>query len=188
MSRSDDVGSSTRASSGEPAWLRRIATINGAIAVVLFTALTIVVALQILTRFVLHRPFIWSEELARFLFFWVALLGAAIGVKRRRHFVLDVTGGLRGRLRRLGRFVFDAIPDACVLGFSLFLLVQGVGYTRVGMFRVATNSGLSMGLVYVAIPVFAALSIVYAAANLARNAAIGLRGTAASRTEPASAE
>jgi TRAP-type C4-dicarboxylate transport system permease small subunit len=188
VSPSDDVGTNLRTTSGEPPWLRRIAAFNGAVAVLLFTALTIVVALQILTRFVLHRPFIWSEELARFLFFWVVLLGAAIGVKRRRHFVLDVTGGLRGRLRRLGRFLFDALPDACVLCFSLFLLVQGIGYTRVGMFRVATNSGLSMGLVYLAIPVSAALSVVYAAANLVRDAASAVRGSAASPTEPPSAE
>jgi TRAP-type C4-dicarboxylate transport system permease small subunit len=134
---------------------------------------------------VLHEPFIWSEEVARFLFFWVVLLGASISVKRRRHFALDVTGGLRGRLRRLGRFLFDAVPDVCVLGFSIFLLVQGVGYTRVGMFRVATNSGLSMGLVYLAIPVFAALSVVYAAANLVHDAASAARGGDGDGTTPA---
>jgi TRAP-type transport system small permease protein len=177
-----------RARSDEPAWLKLLATINGAIAVVLFAALTIVVALQILTRFVLHEPFIWSEEVARFLFFCVVLLGAAISVKRRRHFVLDVTGGLRVRLRRVGRLLFDAVPDACVLGFSLFLLVQGIGYTRVGLFRVATNSGLSMGLVYLAIPVFAGLAVLYAAGNLVRDIAAAARGAEASRMPPASTE
>lgn len=177
-----------RARSDEPAWLKLLAALNGAIAVLLFAALTVVVALQILTRFVLHEPFIWSEEVARFLFFWVTLLGAAIGVKRRRHFVLDVTGGVRGRLRRLGRLLFDAVPDACVLGFSLFLFVQGIGYTRVGLFRVATNSGLSMGFVYLAIPVFAALAVLYAAGNLVRDVATAARGGEPSHLRPASTE
>ena len=50
-------------------FLKALLKVNGAIAVVLFAALTLVVSLQVLTRFVLHLPFIWSEELSRFLFF-----------------------------------------------------------------------------------------------------------------------
>jgi TRAP-type C4-dicarboxylate transport system permease small subunit len=177
-----------RGASDGPAWLEVVAAVNGAVAVVLFAALTVVVGLQVLTRFVLHAGFIWSEEVARFLFFWVVLLGAAMGVQRRRHFVVDVTGGRRAGLGRLGRLLFDAVPDACVLGFSMFLLVQGVGYTRIGSFRVATNSGLSMGLVYAAIPVFAVLSVLYAATNLVRDVAGAARSADASPPEPAGAE
>ena len=64
--------------------------LNGLVAVLLFAALTAVVGLQVVNRLALHLPIIWSEEAARFLFFWVVLLGAAIGVRQRRHFVLDV--------------------------------------------------------------------------------------------------
>jgi TRAP-type C4-dicarboxylate transport system permease small subunit len=53
-----------------------------------------------------------------------------------------------------------------VLGFSVFLLVEGIGYMRTGLFRTATNSGVNMALVYAAIPMFAGLSIAYSAANL----------------------
>jgi TRAP-type transport system small permease protein len=158
------------------------------VAVVLFAALTAVVALQVLTRFVLHAPFIWSEEVARFLFFWVVLLGAAMSVRRRRHFVVDVTGGRRGGLGPRGRLLFDAVPDLCVLGFSVFLLVQGIVYTRVGLFRVATNSGLSMGLVYAALPVFALLSIVYAGVGLVRVTRGGASREEATSTDTPAAE
>ncbi len=146
--------------------------INRVIATVLFALLTGVVALQVLTRFVLHAPIIWSEEVARFLFFWVVLLGAAMSVKDRRHFVIDVTGGRTSgaRLRQGSgealRFLLDIVPDVFVVGFSLLLLAEGVGYTQVGLFRTASNSRVNMALVYAAIPTFAALSIIYAAANL----------------------
>ena len=94
--------------------------INRVIATVLFALLTGVVALQVLTRFVLHAPIIWSEEVARFLFFWVVLLGAAMSVKDRRHFVIDVTGGRTSgaRLRQGSgealRFLLDIVPDVSV--------------------------------------------------------------------------
>lgn len=142
-----------------------LAAVNRVAATVLFALLTGVVALQVFTRFVLHAPVIWSEEAARFLFLWVVLLGAAMSVKDRRHFVIDVTGGRTSGRPRL-RFLFDIVPDVCVLAFSVLLLVEGIGYTQVGTFRTGTNSQVNMALVYAAIPTFAALSIVYSAANL----------------------
>ena len=134
------------------------------------------VALQVFTRFVLHAPFIWSEELARFLFFWVVLLGSALSVKKRRHFVIDIAPGRGGNRGRTGAILLDLIPDLSVLGFSVLLLVQGVGYTEVGLLRVAPNSQINMALVYVAIPVFAGLSILYSAGNLLRDLAALFRG------------
>lgn len=146
--------------------LHALGRINAMVASVLFAALTIVVTLQVFTRFVLHIPFLWSEEVARFLFFWVVLLGAALSVKNRRHFVIDVTGTQPETRTGARRLLFDVLPTVLVLGFCVFLLVQGIGYARVGLLRTATNSGLSMALVYAAIPVFAVLGIVYTATQL----------------------
>lgn len=147
-------------------WLRLLAGLNSLLAAVLFAGLTAVVSLQVLTRFVLHIPFIWSEEVARFLFFWVVLLGSAMSVRTRRHFVIDVTMGRTAPGGRWGQRLLRVIPDLCVIGFCIFLLIQGLGYVQVGLLRTATNSRLNMALVYVAIPVFAALSIVYSLGNL----------------------
>ena len=133
----------------------------------LFGALTIVVSLQVLTRFVLHVPMIWSEEIARFLFFWVVMLGAALSVKNRRHFVIDITMGRIKGAR--ARFLFDVVPDVCVLGFSVFLLLLGIAYAQEGVLRTATNSHINMALVYGGIPVFAGLSVLYSATNLLRD-------------------
>lgn len=159
-----------------------------AVASILFGALTLVVSLQVLTRFVLHVPFIWSEEVARFLFFWTVLLGAALSVGSRRHFVLDIRAVRALARGRAARFLFDIIPDLCILGFSLFLLVQGIGYTRSGLLRTATNSQINMALVYAAIPVFALLSAIYSAARLWQDVRAFRSGSgaapSASETEP----
>ena len=151
--------------------LNALAVVHGAVAVIMFLALSLVLSLQVFTR-VLMVPvsIIWSEEVARFLFLWVVMLGAALSVRTRRHFVIDVTGGRRPE-GRLARFLFDILPDAFVLAFSALLIVQGVGYTAVGTFRTGTNSGIDMAYVYAAIPTFAILSAIYAAENLARDLA-----------------
>ena len=172
---------------GIEAGVNLLAACNRVVATAIFALLTGVVTLQVFTRFVLHAPVIWSEEAARFLFFWVVLLGAAMSVKDRRHFVIDVLGGRVGGGPRL-RFLFDLVPDACVLAFSVLLLVEGIGYTQVGLFRTGTNSQVNMALVYAAIPTFAALSIVYSALNLLLDWAAFRQGRGPAPRRPQSAD
>lgn len=159
--------------------------LHGRLAVFLFAALTAVVTLQVLNRVALHLGLIWSEEIARFLFLWVVMLGAALSVRRRRHFVLDVLP-----TRPLARFpslqlVLDLFPDLCVLAFALFLLIQGIDYVRTGALRTATNSELNMSIVYASIPVFALLSVVYAARNLVADYRASRAGVTTDRRPPA---
>ena len=166
----------------------RLYRVNVVVAITLFALLTIVVALQVASRFLLHSPMIWSEELARFLFFWVVLLGSAMSVRNRRHFVVDITGGRRERLTPRFRMLVDVIPELAIAGFCLLLLVQGILYTETGLLRTATNSRINMALVYAAIPVFAALSLIYATANLVADRAAVRLGEPAVRRPPPPAE
>ncbi|MGH7463095.1 MAG: hypothetical protein ACREMA_18970, partial [Longimicrobiales bacterium] len=68
------------------------------------------------------------------------------------------------------------------------LLWQGIGYARTGLFRTATNSQINMALVYVAIPIFAGLTILYAAANLTGEWAAFVQGRDAEPRQPQAAE
>jgi TRAP-type C4-dicarboxylate transport system permease small subunit len=118
----------------------------------------------------------------------VVLLGAAMSVKNRKHFVIDVTMGRVDTWSPRLRFVFSAIPHVCILAFAALLFVQGLGYTRIGLLRTATNSRLNMALVYAAIPTFAALTIIYAIGNLLIDYRAHRRGGAPEPLEPPMAE
>ncbi len=48
-------------------------------------AMTIVVILGVLFRYVLQSPLSWSEEVARYLMIWAASLAISIGIMRREH-------------------------------------------------------------------------------------------------------
>ena len=57
----------------------------------LMIALVIPVGMQILSRYTGLIPrFIWTEEIARFCFVWIILIGAMIAVRDGTHFDVDV--------------------------------------------------------------------------------------------------
>ena len=72
------------------------------------------------TRYVLHQPITWTDELASILFVWLAMLGAVIALRRGEHmqlttFVKDVSPETREWLDALGMFL--------VMSFLLLLAV-----------------------------------------------------------------
>ena len=53
--------------------------------------LVIPVSLQIISRYTALIPsYIWTEEMARFLFIWMVLIGAMVGVRESSHFEVDI--------------------------------------------------------------------------------------------------
>ena len=52
--------------------------------------LVVPVTLQMIARYRLIPAWIWTEEMARFLFIWMVMLGAMIGVRDGSHFDVDV--------------------------------------------------------------------------------------------------
>jgi TRAP-type C4-dicarboxylate transport system permease small subunit len=49
------------------------------------------VFLQIVSRYTdLIPSYIWTEEMARFLFIWTVMIGAMIGVRESTHFDVDL--------------------------------------------------------------------------------------------------
>ena len=64
--------------------------------------LIVPVTLQIVSRYTALIPsWIWTEELSRFLFIWMIMLGAMIAVREGTHFVVDVWPPLRPRANAL---------------------------------------------------------------------------------------
>lgn len=59
--------------------------IGGSLFVVIFAILV----LQVFFRQVIRTPLVWSEELARLIFVYVAMLGISIGIRKQSHIFID---------------------------------------------------------------------------------------------------
>jgi len=119
---------------------------------IMLVGLLIAVSLQVISRFIIKSPIQWTEEGSRFIFFWVAMMGACVSVKTKKHFTIDVyePGNFRNPLIRL---VAELLPDIIVLGFCILLTWYGWEYFTSGFTRRGIEVPLQMSWVYAALPV-----------------------------------
>lgn len=128
--------------------------------VVLFTALVLVVVWQVFTRQVLNEPSSWSSVLARYIFVWLGLAGAALVFGERGHIAVDFV------VRKLPEPVEKAIAvlvQVIIAAFSVIILVWG-GYRVALQSWDQALSGLPLfvGPLYLAMPVAGVLIVFYA--------------------------
>jgi TRAP-type C4-dicarboxylate transport system permease small subunit len=95
------------------------------LATVVMSGIIICVSLQVLSRYVIHFPASWTEEVARLLLLWVAAIGAVLAIAGHTHFRMDlITSRLRGRV---GTVVFG-ITATLSVGFYLIFCYSGVRF------------------------------------------------------------
>ena len=112
--------------------------------------LIVPVTLQIISRYTALIPsWIWTEELSRFLFIWMIMLGAMIGVREGTHFVVDVLPDLKPRPAALMRIVANAF----VLAFALVFVWWGIAFVRFGWDQTSELADLPMTYIFIAWPV-----------------------------------
>jgi TRAP-type C4-dicarboxylate transport system permease small subunit len=138
-------------------------------------ALVVPVTLQILSRFTgLIPSYIWTEELARFLFIWMVMIGAMIGVREGSHFEVDVLPQLGPRSNALMRIVSQLF----VLVFALVFLWWGIAFMRFGWDQLSEIAELPMWMIFIAWPIAGATWILFLGEAFAANLRV-LRNSAA---------
>ena len=112
--------------------------------------LVIPVTLQVISRYTPFIPsYIWTEEMARFMFIWTIMIGAMIGVRESTHFEVDVWPQLGPRGEALARLLgrLGVLAAACVFVFA------GLEFTRFAWKRTSELAELPLWWIHVAWPV-----------------------------------
>jgi TRAP-type C4-dicarboxylate transport system permease small subunit len=112
--------------------------------------LIVPVTLQIISRHTDLLPtWIWTEELSRFLFIWMVMLGAMIGVREGTHFEVDVWPTLGPR----GNAALKIVSQVFVLAFALVFVWWGWDFVRFGWNQTSELADLPMIYIFLAWPV-----------------------------------
>src|SRR5688572_3829025 len=137
--------------------------------------LVIPVSLQIFSRYTALIPsYIWTEEMARFLFIWTIMIGAMIGVRESTHFEVDVWPKLPPRgealVRMLGRLG--------VLVAALVFVSAGIEFTKFAWHRISELAELPLWLIHLAWPLTGVTWLVFLGEQLVDDLKIVLGRTA----------
>lgn len=121
----------------------------------LLAVMVLIVWFGVLQRYVLELGVTWTEELARYVMIWAALLAVSCGAHHREHIGFELLfsslpQGLRNPLR--------VILDLVAITFFLFLAVLGVGMASDGLNQYAMIFGMTMLVPFASVPTAAALT------------------------------
>ena len=106
----------------------------------LLTGIVLLTFAQVLFRYVFQTSLAWTEELARFMFIWLAALGAAYAFKKRAHFLLRF---LVDKLSVGKRMVVETLAVFLMACFLAVFIVYAVFYVHSVAGQQSPGTGLS---------------------------------------------
>jgi tripartite ATP-independent transporter DctM subunit len=144
------------------AWLGRLVEIPAALLVV---AEIVILFAGVVSRYGLHSPLIWSDELASILFLWLAMLGAAVAFRRSEHMRMTaVVASAKPAMRAY----LDVFATSAALAFLLLIVLPAYDYAYEESF--ITTPALQIPNIWraAALPVGTGLMALFAFLRLAR--------------------
>ena len=124
------------------------------LACALVTALLVCVALGVLTR-ALGDPFIWTDELSRFLMVWLAVFGWIVASRKRIHVRIRF---FQERLPRPAHRGAEIAIQAAMTVFGVLVAVYGASLIGKNFDLEATSLPLSMAWMYAPLPLGGAIT------------------------------
>jgi TRAP-type C4-dicarboxylate transport system permease small subunit len=140
---------------GGDAW-KRAYDVLGHVGGLILAVMTAAVFLQVVLRFLGRAGIDGLEEVPRYLFVWLVMIGAAAAMQRGEHTVLDYfINAMSPRARAL------VVAFTNAVGIALFLYLVKLSFVLVPNAQLQTSAGLGLplGYVFVAIPIGSVLIV-----------------------------
>lgn len=133
-------------------WSQRVNWVVERFCVFLLVILVLDVWLGVMVRYVIPWNLTFTEELARYLMIWMALLAVSSGIAHREHIGVEfVFSRLPGPVRRWLAVSFD------VIGFLFFfaLFWYGLSFAEKGFSRLSMIYAMPKGYAFMGVPLAA---------------------------------
>jgi len=142
-------------------WIKVLETITGMCAFIMM----VTIFWQVFTRFVLKVPAVWTEEVARYSFIYMALFGAAVAVKKNAHFGMTLlTDELKGKVRNL---YMEFVVNTAVFISAIIMTISGWKFAiEFGLRRVSPTFLIPMTWIFIAIPIMGVSMMAFSLYNI----------------------
>ena len=125
--------------------------------VMLFSMLIITVFLQVIARYLLDQPWLWTTDVSLLLLVWATFLGSAAAVRSNSHFLIDLWP--IHYVRTI--FYLSLLSIAVVLFISSLYVYYGWEYALVSAKSRSGMTSISMFYFLLSIPVGSLLMMVF---------------------------
>lgn len=137
----------------------------------LSSVLVTCVTWQVFSRYVLNVPSTFTDEVARFLFIWVGLMGAAYTLGQKRHLAIDLLA-MKLEKDKTKHAKLSLFINLISMSFASVIMVYGGGSLMLKTLQTGQISpalGIEMGLVYAAIPLSGIFMMAYLVRDILEN-------------------
>ena len=104
-----------------------------AMIIVIFSILTVILFVNVVTRFCFHYTATWSEQAARYLFVWMTFAGVSLAGKTSSHLQVTVANMVFGEERAKTVFLIGdiiVVLFGCLLTYKIFGVMMRVMSTH----------------------------------------------------------
>lgn len=138
------------------------------VCMILLVFMVVLATWQIITRYILNNPSTISEDLLIYSFVWMSLLGSAYVFGKKDHMTMVfLRQKLEGKSDKV-KLGLNVMTELVVMVFSALVLVfGGIQISMLAMGQVSPALGVSMGYIYLALPLSGIITIIYNILNLA---------------------
>lgn len=114
-------------------------------------SLAIPVGMQVLSRYTGIIPtYLWTEELATFIFVWVVMIGSMVAVWDGTHFDVVITADAT---RPLAVFIQKAVVHCSIGVFAILFAWYGIEYAKVGSIQTSVMLRANLFWIYISVPI-----------------------------------
>lgn len=122
-------------------------------------AMLLCVSLQVFSRYVMKSPFVFTEELVRFLLIWLGLLGGSYSFGVKGHIALTL---FFDKFNDIIKFIAKIIIDIAIFLLSLFILIiGGLKLISITHNQVSSVLAIPMWWVYTVSPISGIIIVFY---------------------------
>lgn len=114
----------------------------------LLSTFIIVVLSKVVFRNFLNIPMMWADEVAVLCFIWTVFLGAAVAVRYKQHYIVDLAPS-KIKLN----LSLDILSHLIVLTLIYVMVFHGYSFTMMGLSRFSTALTIPLAYTFASIPV-----------------------------------
>jgi len=130
----------------------------------LIAALIVPVFMQVLARYTGIIPtYLWTEELAKFIFIWIVMIGSMIAVWEGTHFDVRVVPDASSPL---GTLLQNGFVLLMVCVFALLFVRFGIDYAKFGSIQSSVMMQVNMLWIYISVPIAGSIWFLFASFRL----------------------